>query len=215
MQITLITYRGESIHVVLDNNEKLILPMLLEHINLLSNGKTLDQEEYKKLKEESDIYICKQKAFTYLAKSIKSTFEVQKYLQKKGYQDQVVKIVIEFLKNNNYLNDTEFAKKFINYKKRTKTVGSYYLQDQLYKKGLSKDLIARAILETGADHDDLDELYNVAEKKYKNLIKKKNKLAKLVYFLQSRGFNDNTICKTIERLKDSGYKFDDPIENEA
>lgn len=214
MQITLITYRTESIHVVLDSNEKLILPLTFEYNNQLSNGKILDQEEYKRLKKDSDIYKCKQKAFTYLAKSSKSTFEVNRYLQKKDYDDSVIQLVIKFLKQNNYLNDEEFAKKFISYKKRTKVVGSYYLKDQLYKKGISKDIIQKVISETGADQENIEEIYVVAEKKIKTLGTKKNKLAKLVYFLKSRGFNDNTICKTIEKLKSSGHKFTNPIENE-
>lgn len=210
MKITLITYRGESIHVVLDTNEKLVVPQTIEYINQLSNGKILDPEAYKTLKKESEIYLCKQKAFAILARSSKSAFEVRKYLQKKDFSDEIIKLVVDFLKEKNYLNDQEFAEKFINYKKRTKTVGSRYLADQLYKKGLSKDIINKAIKDTNAEQDDLDEVYLIAEKKMQSLQKKKNRLPKLVYFLQSRGFANQTIFKIIEKLKSSGHKFDDP-----
>ena len=145
----------------------------------------------------------------WLRKMEEIEWKSHKYLKNKEFEKGIINIVINNFLKQSYLNDEKFAVKYIDYLKRTKTVGKNYILDKLYKKGIDKSIIKSISDEHLSYEEELDKIYTIAEKKYKSVAKKKSKYAKIVYFLQSRGFSNQTVFKIMDMLKENGYKFED------
>jgi regulatory protein len=196
-----IKYTDTSIIIALDTGESLKLAPEVLSMYSLSSGKILDTALYQQLKEESVRFLCKEKALNYLAIRSRSYLEMQTYLRKKDFPKNIIQEILNGLRDRGYINDYEYALRFINYKKKAKVIGANSLKRDLFKKGISRDLIKKAIKESGSDNINPDEIYKLALKKFKSLENKKNKTAKLIYFLKQRGFEENAIRPVLDRLK--------------
>ncbi|MBN2403753.1 MAG: RecX family transcriptional regulator [Spirochaetes bacterium] len=200
-QVINIKYADSFIKVDLDTGESLKLAPEIFSMYSLSVEKILDGPLYQQLKEESVRFLCKEKALNYLATRSRSYLEMQTYLRKKDFPKNIIQEILNGLRDRDYINDYEYALRFINYKKKSKVIGTNSLKRDLFRKGISRDLIKKAIKETGADSVDPDEIFELALKKYKKLEGKKNRTAKLVYFLRQRGFEESAIRPVLDRLK--------------
>ena len=80
----------------------------------LKIGNDVTIEKMQELALISDREVAKNKALNYISKRCKSVKEVREYLSKKGYLENVVDNVINFLTDYGYLNDEEYQKMFIN-----------------------------------------------------------------------------------------------------
>jgi regulatory protein len=205
-QILNIKYNDSFIKVELDTGESLMLPFNVFSLYPISAGKIVDSLLYQQLKEESDRFACKQKALNYLAVRSRSEQEVRNYLFKKGFQKDIINEILIGIKDNGYLDDYDFALRYISSKKRAKVIGQNALKRDLFKKGIDKNIIRKAIKETGADITDPDEIFELALKKLKSLENKKNRIAKLIYFLKQKGFNEDAIRSVVHRIGNEGHE---------
>lgn len=199
-QITDINYKDDYIKVNIDTGDVFDLPGDILTMYPLSAGKIIDREEYLQLKEESERYNCSRKALNYLSIRSRSSFEMNNYLTKKGFSKDTVREIIEKLKDRNYINDYDYAMSFIDHKKKGKPAGKNLLKSGLIKKGISGEIIKKAINESGINKADPDVLYGIARKKLESLENKKNRIPKLIYFLKQRGFDHDEIRAVIKRL---------------
>lgn len=204
-EVTEIKYKDNYIKVNFNTGESMNLAFDIFDLYSLSKGKLVDQIEYKQLKKESDRYNCLHKALGYLSIRARSSLEIQKYLFKKDFSKDIVTETIAKLKESGYIDDFSFAINYIKSTKRKKAVGKNLLKNELYKKGVAKEIIKKAINETRSQDNDFDSLYQLALKKLKQLENKNNKMSKLVFFLKQRGFEDNDIRSVIGLLKDNEY----------
>jgi len=205
-QILNIKYNDSFIKVELDTGESLMLPFNVFSMYPISAGKIVDSLLYQQLKEESGRFTCRQQALNYLATRSRSEQEVRTYLIKKGFSKDIINEILIGIKEKGYIDDYDYAIRFINSKKRAKIVGQNLLKRDLFKKGVDKNLIRKALKETGADLTDPDEIYGLALKKMKSLENKKNKIAKLIFFLKSKGFEDDVIRAVMDRIGNKGYE---------
>ncbi|MFH0977098.1 MAG: RecX family transcriptional regulator [Spirochaetota bacterium] len=205
-EITEIRYTDPYFTVLLSTGERLKLPPELYSELSLSKGKIIDNEEYEHLKEESARLECRGKAFNYLAVRSRSGWEMRLYLIKKGFDKDIVEETVCSLKDKGYINDYDFAISFINSRKNSRIVGRNAIKRDLYKKGVSREIINTAIKKTNAGRIDPDDIYGLALKKYNSLDKKKNKLLKVVYFLKQKGFEEDQVRDAVDKLKKEGYK---------
>jgi len=206
IEITDIRYVDPHFTIVLSTGEKfLLLPELYSKYGI-SKGKIIDSEEYEHLKEESARLGCRQKAMSYLAVRARSGLEMRTYLIKKGFNKNIVEEVVYWLKEKGYINDHDFALSFINNRKKSRLIGRNALKRDLFKKGVAREIIKAVIRETEADIVNPDDIYELALKKYNSLGNKKNKLLKVIYFLKQKGFEEEQVRNTVDRLKKDGNK---------
>ncbi len=203
-EILNIKYSDTFIKVDIDTGESLMLPVEVFNMYSISAGKILDSLLYQQLKEESTRFTCKQQALNYLAMRSRSEQEVRNYLLKKGFSKDIINEIMIGIKDSGYLDDYDYALRYISNKKRSKVIGQNLLKRDLYKKGINKNLIRKALKETGADLTNPDEIYELALRKMKSLENKKNKIAKLIFFLKSKGFEDDAIRAVVDRIGNIG-----------
>lgn len=133
----------------------------------------------------------------------RSEYEITQKMKEKGYANPIVENTMNFLKQNQYVDDKQFAAAFVENRLNKKNRGRTLIKQELYSKGVSKEIIQRTLVE----HMDSDQEYAVAmeisEKKLKTSFKdynKKEQYQKLGLFLQRKGFSYETISKILNKL---------------
>ena len=204
MTVTLVTYTGDLVKIVFDTADALVLPVKIEYSPLFSKGAEITREKFEELLIVSESCLCTRSAVTYLGRGAKTALQLTQYLRKKKYTDTAVGSAIAYVKEKGYLDDADYARRYIRTAKRRKAVGAAWLKSELLKKGVAKTIADEALRETGFGTDDYDEIHTAAEKKAKSLAGKKNAHQKLVYFLRSRGFKDELVRKAVRQLEKEG-----------
>ena len=94
----------------------------------------------KMSKDDWSLTNCKERAIYIITNYSKTEKQLRdKLKQGKKYTDEVIDETIKFLKKHNFINDEDFAKRFIELHKNTYSIK--VLRQKLYQKGIKKDLL--------------------------------------------------------------------------
>lgn len=138
-----------------------------------------------------------QKALGYLSKSPKTIRQMKEYLTDKGYDGNIIDQVIVQLSNFNYLDDSAFARQFIESRIRYKPKSVFALGFELRRKGIDPAL-AQELL--SAYKDEELALKAVETKKQAwNRLDESECRKKIMNYLRYRGF-DYSVCQTVCRI---------------
>ena len=104
----------------------------------------------KMTKEDWMLSNCKERAIYIITNYSKTEKQLREKLKKGGkYTDDIIDETIEFLKKHNFLNDEEYAKRFIELHKNNYSIK--VLKQKLYQKGIDKKIIDDIF-----DYDEID-----------------------------------------------------------
>lgn len=110
----------------------------------IEKGKEIDNEQYNYYVNYIATRQASDYAFKLLSKKMLTERELFQKLEMKGFEENVIKSVIEKLKSYNYINDKVYAKLFIEQK-----INQLYSRRKIYyeliKKGISKELIQESL----------------------------------------------------------------------
>ncbi|MGL4368963.1 MAG: regulatory protein RecX [Spirochaetota bacterium] len=204
MIVTLVSYSGDAVKLIFDTADCLILPVRIEYSALFAKGAEISRERFEELALVSEKYLCTRAAVTCIARAPKTALQLKQYLKKKEYSEPAVADALVYMYEHHYIDDADYAKRFIRSAKRRKAVGALKLKAELMQKGVAKPLIDEALNETGFAQDSYDEVYAAALKKARSVTGKKNARQKLVFFLKSRGFRDDLSRKAMRALEKEG-----------
>lgn len=135
-------------------------------------------------------------ALRFLSFRPRSEKEVRDNLRKKKVDPQVTEKIITKLKEKNFLNDSDFAKWWIEQRTQVNPKSIRVIRLELKQKGISQDLIESGIRDDKAIAKDLVKK-RIA--RYKGL-SKHELYQKLGGFLARRGFDYDTIKKSIDEV---------------
>ncbi len=148
------------------------------------------------------------KSFKFLSYRPRSEKEVRDYLLRKKADDITLERIIQSLKENNFINDVDFTKWWIEQRTKFRPKAQRLIKLELLRKGIAKDLIEEILQDKTVETEtDLDKAKKIAQKKllrYKNEEPHK-KYEKMVRFLASRGFNWDTIKEVVDQLVPNRY----------
>jgi regulatory protein len=131
--------------------------------------------------------------------------EIMIKLRDKDYSDQTINSIIEKLKTYNFINDSEYIEKYINYGFNIKKFGKNKIIYELEKKGIKRDEIDWT--EQGEDIQ-FENAYSLAIKKYKTLNDKTNKKERIARYLISKGYEYEIIKKITNKIfKDEVFDY--------
>lgn len=194
-------YRDDCVTLELDTGESILLPASDVTGLSIRVGSTISREGYDMMKEESRRFQCKRAAFDYLAIRPRTVSEMERYLTRKGFDVDMIRGAVEDLARSGYLNDEDYAARYIGARLRKKLVGRNLLAAELQRRGVSRHVISHALKVAGAQTAAIDEVYDLALKKYNSLGPAKNRVSKIASFLRGRGFDFDTITAVVERLR--------------
>lgn len=144
------------------------------------------------------------RALDMLEARARGVVEMRRLLLKKGEPEADVDEVIERLQRNGLLNDQNYARQFARSKALGAGLSRRRLQQELSKRGVSRDVAEPAIDEV-FEHEEIDEdasIERVARKKLRLLTKADDdtKRRRLYAFLARRGYDSDDIARVIQRL---------------
>lgn len=182
--------------VVLDNNKKLELnENVIVKYNLLYK-KDIDEDLLNEIISENNKYGIYNKCIKYIGVRIRSINEIREYLKKNKIDLELSNKIIDKLVANKLLDDSMFAKAFINDKFNFTTMGPYRIKQELKKHKIDDDIIDKYIYDI--DEDKIDEKINKQILKIDKASKNKNNLKNKVYSkLIALGYSSDQILRNI------------------
>lgn len=159
----------------------------------------VDEEKLQKVVKEDNILKCKNTALRIIERSYKTEKELKEKLIEKGYGNEEIEKVFDFLREYKLMNDESYTKMYV--KDRMKTQGRSKIKYALKQKGVDEESIDVA-LDSIDENEEKEIALDLAKKKYNVLIKResdKYKLwNKLCRFLVGRGY-DYSLAKEVVR----------------
>lgn len=155
----------------------------------LYNGQEIDAAQlkaYKKLSADDKAYNL---ALAFVARRIRSEWELHDYFRRKGYDEELSKQLLEKLDRLGFVDDEKFARAWVNNRRLLKPVSKRRLTQELRQKRIADDIIEQVLTE-----DETDE-----QAVLKELIGRKRKQTryqdpqKLMRYLAGQGFNYDDI----------------------
>ena len=121
-----------------------------------------------------------------------------KYKVEKEYWRELMESIISALKKLELINDSEFARWFVENRKRLQPRGKYLLRMELKKKGIDEEIIKKQ-LDFG-NEEEMELARRLTEKKFKTLSRfdEKKRRGKLITLLQRKGFGWDVISEVVE-----------------
>ena len=169
----------------------------------LNPGKKLDDNLLEEIISEEEQGKANAYALRLLSYRERSEYEITQKMKEKGYANSIVENTMNFLKQNQYVDDKQFAAAFVENRLNKKNRGRTLIKQELYSKGVSKEIIQKTVDEYMDPDQEYAMAMEISEKKLKTTFKdhnKKEKYQKLGLFLQRKGFNYEIISKILNKL---------------
>lgn len=185
--------------VHLDDNTSFCLPQKRIIILNLEEGKTITPETLEYILTYEVYDAAKSAAVKHLALKLRTSYEIKQKLSELGYEEVIIDKVIENLIDIDYINDYQYAIKYISEKTKLQPKSIKILSMELSYKGIPNDIICKAFEEIDLDEDDIT--YELIKKRFSKYTDFDEKLIhKMRSFLINRGFNYQQISKAISRF---------------
>ena len=167
----------------------------------IHSGMTIDEERLAALKNESDYGKNYIRAIDLISRRLRSEKEIRDYGRRKGWTEVNIERVIARLKDHGYLNDLLFTEAFVRSRQNRQRYSKKRIEQDLIKKGVSKDVIRQVLTDDQPDNDALDKLVAKRIHRYEDI-------NKLKAYLLRAGFNYEDITSAIDRYLSSQNKND-------
>lgn len=151
-------------------------------------GKQLSSGELDALKNDAVRDKAKTRALDLISRRPRSQWELEDYLKRKDYGEEVVGITLDALGGLGYVNDLDFARRWVENRRLLKATSKRRLRQELKQKRVSDDIIDQVLSEDETDERDV----------LKELVARKRKQTK---------YQDN--LKLMQYLSRQGYNYDD------
>ena len=158
----------------------------------LKKGESLTQHRIEEITEEERKKEAKDVALKFLSFRRRTEKQVREKLQKRGFDERTIDATIDKLKEFDLINDLEFAFSWVKDRLAYKPRGKKLLKQELWKKGIRKDIIERVTEELCQDEDkSASDLVEKIKKRYRNLDPQVAK-RRMYNLLLRRGFSYET-----------------------
>jgi regulatory protein len=156
-------------------------------------GQSLDEAQlktYKKLSADDNAYGL---ALAYVARRVRSEWELRDYFRRKGYDPELSEQILAKLAKLGQVDDAKFAEAWVRNRRLLKPVSKRRLMQELRQKRVADDIIEQVLAQDETDENQV----------LKELIKRKRKQAKyqdnlkLMQYLARQGFGYDNIKHTL------------------
>lgn len=168
----------------------------------ISVNSEIDQEKLTEIIKADDYEKAKNKALNYISRVEKSEKKVKEKLQDE-FDHEIIDMVMDFLKKYSFVDDDRFAGSIANNSLRFKRLGKNRIKQDLYVKGIDRDIIERTISNIDGD-EELENAVYLAEKRLAKIKSDDKRVVrtKLYQHLSYKGFGYDTINSAIRRVLD-------------
>ena len=188
----------DRVNLYLDGEYYGSISALVAAAKRLEEGKEIDEKELANIIFESDKRNAFEYALGYISRYVCTEKKIAQKLYDKGYGKVVVEYTIEKLKSYNYIDDREYAVRYVEVNRGVK--GTRRLRDELKQRGVASEYIECALKSVTNEEDDA---YAIAVKHAAgNDLADEKYVARLVRFLSYRGYGHDVIARCLSRLRE-------------
>lgn len=175
-------------------------------------GKIIELEELEKILFEAEVGKLMERMYRWFSIRQHSEKEVKDYFRIKNQESRfkgkeeisqlIVDSVIEVLKKKGMVNDLEFAKAWIEARRKSKQKGIRAIKAELFQKGIDKEIIEEVTSDNSQELSEEQLAKQALEKKmkpWKNLETQAFK-KKAFEFLMRKGFEYEVVREVIEKV---------------
>jgi regulatory protein len=176
-------------------------------------GKEINPSDLDKILLETEIGKLMIRMYGLLNVRVRSEKEIRNYLRNLNFkrklkdQEKISEVVteglIQNLKNKGLLNDEEFAKAWVESRRRSKQKGKNILKAELFQKGISREIVDEVLREEiegeGSEQDLAKQALEKKAKVWRNLPDLEFR-KKATEFLVRRGFDYSIAKDTIDKF---------------
>lgn len=188
------------VEILFEGDQRITLAYEVFLKNQLKLNQEISDEMLSLLKEDDQKYQVKQSALNFLGRRQHSRNEIRTKLRQKKFESYLIEQTLDELEQNNYVDDSLFAKIFTDEKVRLKNWGKNKIKSELIKRGITSKVISDVIEEKFSGEMEIDAGLEIARKKFNKLVNRNidpKKLQTSIYgFLIARGY-DYESCKQI------------------
>jgi len=168
----------------------------------LATGQELSKDELAAWKKESADDKIANNALRYAAMRLRSVWEMEQYLLRKGASPALSEKTLNKLSNINLLNDEAFARAWVSNRRLLRPTSKRKLQQELRAKHVPDEVIDITL--SGSESDDEQASLRELVAKKRNLPKYNADPLKLMQYLARQGFNYDDIKEALNEANAEG-----------
>lgn len=169
----------------------------------LRKGMKIEEDFLEDVLKKEEQECANNYALRLLNFKMRTSNEIKQRMREKEYSDEVIEKTIDYLYYLNYLDDREYAQKFIKDKSNLKKMGKERIKRELYAKGVDDEIIKEEIENIVDEEDEYETAMELAIKKLETTYRNDDKNAryrKLGGFLQRRGYSMGMVMKILKEI---------------
>jgi len=191
--------RGDKFKISFDDERERVLSKDVVIDFGLRRHDEISEETLLKIQNSELYHDVYSAAIRLLNYRLRTKREVVSRLRQKNFPTDVIDRVVKKLDSLRMIDDLRFAEAFVAEKISSKPIGRRELERRLFEKGVSKETALQTISALVDDSKQLELALKAAQTKLRSLKKfaSKRKREKLASFLAGRGFDWDTIKRTV------------------
>lgn len=177
----------------------------------LQSGTEINEEQLRSRIWEANVKTASDLALNYLTYRSRTKKQLYDYLKRKGFEESELEEVIRRMEEYRFLDDGEFARRWVQSKKTGKPVGRRKIAYELKSKGIAQDVLESA-LDTLTVEEEQQQACKLAEKaalKYRHL-PYRQRMAKISQALLRRGFDWEIISCALRYISGEENEAESP-----
>ena len=196
--LTLQPGKNNKVHLLLDGEYAMTADSDFVAFSGLYDNMILDDEALTDLQGKVNARRAFNKASDLLALRDHSEKELLQKLRQKGFADGAEE-AMEKLKSYGYLDDSRFALRFAQELQRVKHYGKKRIEQELYRKGVSREVVSDTLEQLDFDEDALPALI---ERRYLRQLDTEKGVQKTVAALQRMGYSFGEIRDALQKVQE-------------
>ena len=194
--------RGKKIHLLLDDEYIITTDEDFWAENYIKDGTDIDEDEWNKLVTKINLKKAVDKCYDLLSRRDHSDKELKTKLLRTGDENSA-DAAIEKMLDLGYLDDEKYAQTLVRYLLDNKNMSKNFVKQEMYKRGLSADIINNILENT--EFDNSANCVELITTKYRNKLRAEGGKDKVTAALMRKGFSYYDIKHAFEMIEDEEY----------
>lgn len=194
--------RGKKIHLLLDDEYIITTDEDFWAENYIKDGTDIDEDEWNKLVTKINFKKAVDKCYDLLSRRDHSVKELKTKLLR-TVDENSADAAIEKMLDLGYLDDEKYAQTLVRYLLDNKNMSKNFVKQEMYKRGLSADIINNILENT--EFDNSANCVELITTKYRNKLRAEGGKDKVTAALMRKGFSYYDIKHAFEMIEDEEY----------
>lgn len=199
MKLTYKKGKQDKIHISVDGEYSFTVDEAYFLSMGIYNGKEVDDNELEEIKQIVSVRRAYNYAVTLLSRRDHSERELTTKLSQKGYADGADEAIAR-LRDGGYVSDERFARLYVRELQTLKRYGKRRIEQELYRKGIDREIIREVLDETEFEQD---ELVSLIERKYGRYLCDEKGVQKTVNGLLRMGYSYGEIRDALKQINEN------------